>query len=886
MSGTSTAYRLVIAGLGAEAVTDPAMEQTTADGRVRLRGLLRDGLSIDEEVDIARAKIEASGMTPQVVDLHPDDAWTSWFAWQPQTRSWLTADVAASGAVNVDVASTSDFSAGDVIHIGTEAMLVDTVASSTRLTVASGGRGYWDTIAQAHYTEDGARLTRPIVTQSRPTTLEGRRAYLYRYELGDDLTGDGTLIWRGVCVTDAALSEDGTTWSLTIDPITSLLAQDMGGDLDEPTTIRGVFYFDGALTFSLYESTDYQGLEPVSGKRCTISMHGHWETQQDFCDDLTEVIQQAVNSGATVTRDEVIEQASTRFTDSGKISAFVHETGHWGIRWDATGGNYLHVDYQGVAVPSSVYNIDGALKPIEVDDSGDVRALVSGDGASTNKGLTPRGHFAPQFDGVEAAAGETPATLYLNGVSSVSDGDLIEVTWDGVDAPITTQVLSSSASDGYVVTREIPTPEDAVAMYPGKLPSIRVFRVMGRGTLAAFRDSLVADAPTLTNIGGAPFLTSEDLADWTDVVDEAAGGRPLAQRTFVLSQSIGVDEFLAHECRLINVYPALSSDGKIGLRVLRLPTPTSVSAVTIDASTTLVSERPPSWERNAFGSINTGELKTGYSYADDDWHGITYRPRDVTALSTRKAPRQLNVEPKSSMRIRSGERPFDYTDAVDVFRRVFGIFGRPYSVVTVDVPYTLLTTALVGEVAALSSHRIPDVRTGARGVGIGSSRVVAGLIVKRSWDLAREVGTLTLIVSDADTAGYAPSLWIDSSSNVSGNTYDLTVSFDDPTGAESFAPAGAVVSDFFSVGDEVSMIDFDTSSSTVETGEIDAINDTTGVVRVTFDGSVTISGEQYLRFSVSDDPVEAGQRIFAFYGNAFYEVDFSSETKPAKEYAG
>lgn len=877
MSGVTTAYRLVVEGLGAEAVTDAAMEQTLSDGRVRLAGLMRSGLSIEEEVNLAYAEVEASPMTAEIVDRHPDDAWTGWFARRPEATTWLSADVAASGAVNVDVLSTSEFSAGDVIHIGTEAMLVDTVASATRLTVASGGRGYWQTAAQAHYTEDGASLRQPIVTLSRPLTLERRRAFLYRYADGDDLQGDGTLIWRGVCSTDAALSEDGTTWSLTIDPITDLLTQDVGGDLDEPATIRGIYYPRNApLYFEFFETSGPAWDSGLSvSQRAVISVAGHWETQREFCEYLTTILRDAMDPSGT--EAEVLEHfGSAPTTDATEVHAHVFPTGHWGIRW-SWAGVWLRVRFLGPALTDSV---DGPMEPAPATTDGSIRAIVSGFGGATSQGLVPRGFWGlgdpSVLDDFGRLGTTSPFLLHLSGGVAVSGADRLAITWPGADGATVYRVDEVTESDSTVRIRG--GLRERYAMYPGQLPEVRVYRSHGVGYLDTLRDSILADAPALANRGASPLITDEDVADWSDVVSRAAAGRPYARRDYVQTQAIELGEMLAHECRLLGVYPALDADGKIGLRVLELPAATSVTSFTINATNTLVSDQPPSWERGAYGTLNTVVLKTGYDPVEDKHEGRPHRVRDVAAISRYRGARELEIAPMSAPNVR--EPGFD--QARDLAARVLGVFGRPYIVVRVQLPHTLLTSALVGTAVAVESHRLPNTSTGRRGTG---NAPLVGIIRRRSWDLAREVGEVEIIAHDTSVAGYTPTVWIDSSSVVSGNQYDLTVDFDDPDDAINTLPAGGALSDFFAVGDKLEVVEWDSSTQTPQGCTVDAVTDSPATLRVTFGSAPTLTGERYVRFDQSDTPVVTGQQIYAFWADASGLVDLSTSQADASVYS-
>jgi hypothetical protein len=118
--GVVTAYRLVIEGLGIEAVTDPARERLSPDlSRYRIVGLLRDGLRIQEQCDIARGEIEAGGMTVAIVDRQEDQVWCQWLAQQPTRWTWLTASLDDVDDV-IAVSSNEGITTSDVIHIGTE----------------------------------------------------------------------------------------------------------------------------------------------------------------------------------------------------------------------------------------------------------------------------------------------------------------------------------------------------------------------------------------------------------------------------------------------------------------------------------------------------------------------------------------------------------------------------------------------------------------------------------------------------------------------------------------------------------------------------------------------------------------------------------------------
>lgn len=898
--GVVTAYRLVIEGLGIEAVTDPAMERLSPDlSRRRVVGLLRDGLSIDEQCDIANAMVEASGMTVSIVDRQEDSVWTLWLAGQPTARTYLTAD-ATDTTTSLTVASNTNISTNDVLHIGTEALLVAGTSGSTTVDV-TGGRAWWDTIAQYHYTDDGADLSLPVVTVTRPITLEGRRAYLYRYADGDSLQGSGTLIWRGTVSTDARLEDDGCTWTLTIDPITTLLKQPISGDTDAPVTLRGAYYpKETVARWNIHEMTSYELVD--TDRRGEFSVVGHFETQEDWCAAIQLVLRTtmlAATADNTLVDISAYESTgagfglvrrafnSNSYTDTDGVFV-LPTTGGWQLTWTTDATNPAHL-VLGAAAENAL--IDGGLPGgvlgaiLEPDYDAlaglapSANTLLS---TSTLRGGMPRALWGTNWRGEPADPDLSVWDLFVSTATTAMTS--IDIAWaDGGDPSDFTGGVTANATRGSLRFQPDGADTGVRYSYPGRDVEIRPRRNIASGTLADFRDGLVALAPQLANAGGCPFVTTSDLASWTTVVDEAAGGRPFTSRNYQTAGEIDLEELIAHDCRLLNVFPALDSDGKITLRHLRLPTGTSAGDFEIGEAETLVSDQPPTWERNAiYGSINQVKIKTFYSVTEEEHTGTTYVVRDVTAQSVRKAPRELEIAPVSSERVRD-PRVWDYDLAVGVARRVLGLFGRPYSIVRVQVPHTLLTTALCGTVAVFTSDRVPDPLDGTRGV-----TRKGGLVIGRSWDLSTETGTLTLMVADTPIAGYAPSAFVSSSALVSGDTYDLTVTFTEPGSGESTAPSGAVLSDFYSVGDQLYLVIWDATTQSAQSCVVDAVTDAGSTLRVTFGAAPTLTGTRYLMFAnYSDGTLTDSQKRFAFFADAAAELDDGlGGFDPAKEYSG
>ncbi|MEM9067092.1 MAG: hypothetical protein AAGE52_01260 [Myxococcota bacterium] len=858
--GESTAYRLEIEGLGIQPVSSPALEQTLADGRVRVDGLLRTGLQREEATDIARGTLESSGMTAFVVDRRDNTGsiFTRWFAQRPLVRTWLTTDVPATGAATVGVVSSAGIAIGSVVHIDTEALLVDTVPDDFSFTVTSSGRGHWGTIRQQHYAGDDENAN-PIVSVERPLSIEGRRAYLYRYILGeDDLSGFGTAVFTGILTKDARLEADGAVWSLLIDPLTELLNQDLGADLSEPTSIRGVFYPStrpGRFTLARSTTPDITG---VTSDREFFEATGFFESQESF----TAYLNAPTASGGLALSTRL--NAWAGITDA---EAFVANTGHWGIRWSGT--DFIVQVPEGSA--SALPLIDGTIQ-VPDDPSAlplGVKAIVSGGGGATQQGKVPRGIFGAAALGPVGTGALSPLNLYLGGLVRPSAGDSIAIRWPD-DTEALYEAVSADADEGFAQVRSASVPAER-GMFPGQLPEIRVFRTyVTSGSLNDFRSALLANAPVLANRGGSPFVTSFDFDVWEFELARAAGGRSfLLSRQYIATESIKLAEFLEEEFKLAGVYPILNLAGQIDVRQLQLPTSTSIASLTIDDSV-LTPDDPPRWERNAFGSISVGVLKTGYEPIQDRHMGTTYVVRDRIALGMRKAPRELEIKPKSTELV-----AVDQAQAVEIFSRALGIFGRPYVMVTCSVIPSIMYEATLGTIVKFSNASLPNVLTGRR--GLGTENAAAGLIVGRSWSFeGEERGTLKILISDQSIAGYAASCSVRSNALVSGTEYDLTVDFMDPLNVASIAPAGAVLSDFYAVGDFLEILEFNTATTTPVQGTVTAIDDDTGVIRVDFDSAPVFTGNQYLRFADANNASQSQQR-YAYYADSFSELPFGAK---------
>src|SRR5574341_1139845 len=282
------AMRISIEGLSVEVVSDPAMEKTLADGRRRVYCIddIGGGLIIDETVNLPEAKLEGQGASVTFFETKAEDL-SQVFFYRPSLERYLTANAAAADTA-LTLQSTDGIAANDVIHIGTEALKVGTVASPTSLTGCT--RSYWGTTAQKHWA--GGELPVRLVA-NRPTKIRGRRVRVYLYEDGNDPQGDGTQVFLGQVESDPACDEAGTKWRLQIGSIVKRLESKVGGDLEAEARPRGIYYSAGAGLFIRLEET-VAGVE----RKGTGTFTGFYETQREFL----VALQVALNTEGTGAR--------------------------------------------------------------------------------------------------------------------------------------------------------------------------------------------------------------------------------------------------------------------------------------------------------------------------------------------------------------------------------------------------------------------------------------------------------------------------------------------------------------------------------------------------------------------------------------------------------
>lgn len=815
------AVRIEIEGLAVQFCSDPAMERTLADGRrvVYCLAPMAEGFTIEELVHIPEATIEVQGNQLSLFETYAEDL-SQLFNALPTIVTQLAATI-AKDATTLEVVSGSNIVIGDVLHLGTEAVKVTSIAASGAGATLTITRAYWGTIAQRHYSADAATGGKWLTVSNTPSRVRGRRVRVYGYGEGDDLQGDGTQIWLGRANTDPALGQHGTTWRLQVESIAAQLRQKIGSELASPLGARGIFYsWLAPLQFSAYELTT----DPITRNIETTSFVGFWETQADFVAELTTRLQSFATAAGFASTLRAVVLPDGTWTIQVIVGASVATLG---VRIESPLDGTIPIfpdwrDMSGHSVPAGAVVVGQIYNAIwQTTPEGGARGVPRGFFGSPDWNLPAPN---PERSVPAFAATQQSTRVYVNGPVS-SD-------WTGAKVQ-----LPGGASGFQATIASVDTDKNSILLGAGvigagnvlygaaALISITPGRTLATGSIADFRNALISEGPEFANRGTMPFFgdaTSPDLADWSAAAIIAARGHAyLSSRLYTVFAESGLDEYLSHHFRLLSLFPALDANGRIGIRNFSTPNSTTDLAEQIDDE--ILDGDWATLEPDAQGNVNTVEFSVGYDPTTDKFATNTITVQDATAVEDDHEKRKLQIAPKSKA---LGVDGLDASEATRIALPVLGYFGQPYKQITIAVSWKLFPTRC-GDVIAVNSQHLPAF------TGLRPMSQVVGIVVGRHWTFGDAHGTLTILVTAQNVAGYAPSAEVASQSNVAGNTWDITIR----TGL--YAPAGTTEDEFFTVGDVVDVVQRRTVTPTTVRGTISAINTSTHVIRVAFNAAWT-----------------------------------------------
>ncbi|MCK5641821.1 MAG: hypothetical protein KAJ19_13545, partial [Gammaproteobacteria bacterium] len=581
-------FRLQIEGFPYEAVTSRAMEVTSTDGRIRYAGLDSSRFSLAERVDLVLAHWEPEGFRVQLVDRNRQ--WTEAFR-IPTAVTYMDA-IMTSAAGIATVKATGAFASAGQIYTDTETInyaALNTAGTAFQSVV----RGKWESLEQTHYTVDGERARRPEVT-NWPRVREGRRVALYAYGAGDALADTsptaGTKIWTGVVSTEPQF--DGMSWSFSIDPITRKWDADVGGDLEDPTDIRGIYYpAQSPLVVKVVEHADI-GRNSAVQASTIFMMAGFWETQRDFLIALNAQLDSAAQlstplEGTFTQEVEAVErgdtwalQYTTASTPDEKFMS-LYATSAVDRIWMASGvwQNYeVSSGFSGNSVGP-----DNRYEQRQVSsDFGRVPRAAIGRGPGVDWGGWTIGTRAVDISDVTF-----PSTrVYIGGITAVTATTAAAAfEWESNGNPNPDEGLGELFSCDVIVVNtanryiELDNVRPLRSVGGGNrhysasgsgIVSIRLGRKYGAGHLGDFITALTADVPDFLNTGAVPDVRASDFVSTgggisiaSTGIPGAAAGNPLANnRGYTVFSPVSFAEMVEHECRLLGVFPAYNANGE------------------------------------------------------------------------------------------------------------------------------------------------------------------------------------------------------------------------------------------------------------------------------------------------------------------------------------
>jgi len=820
--------RVVVEGWPYEFVSARGMVVAgSATTTARVESLDVHSLKFGARADLMRASLDGDSCEVRLVDIGGQ---VSLAFKRPSRTSYLIASCSAADAT-LNVTDTSAWPASGVLHIGTEAI---TYTGKTATTFTGCTRGAFGSTAQSHYIADGSRLAYARVTDV-PEALEGRRVFVYFYGDGDSPTGAGTLVWRGIASTDAGYERG--VWKFSMESMTRLLDQELGGDINDPVPIRGIYYPVNAPWLC-------QIVNITSGAVAIARMTGFFADAEAHAAAATTAIANAIASPVSGTWSWSVGSSFVVLaTPGGYRLVYTVGTGagtparlavqrplgaDWGdldamplnvdVWWSDTATGAAGVSYSirdAVTAGYIYYAAIAAQVP---------RASVGW--YSPGAGRDPSASLVSPTD-----PSADPHFLYLGGMVVPSTSMMISFEEDGVAPASTPDVIAASLAD--TTNRKISV--GCAHRFLGPSSRIRIGRVfVTGGTVSTLRAALVSQSPAIAPTGGMPLVTSTDIiegADFTALASAAnATGGLGGNRYFGAFHGMKLGDVVRAELLVLGAYQRVNA-GSIEWKRLRVVTSSDTADWTIGENDII---GWPSMERGDDGLLASVRLKTGYDPIQDKWLGRDMEVRDVEAASSIRSFVTMEIDQRSWPIALDPITHNDLSATPEAVAAVampfFGFFGAPYDRITIDVGMRFFGVK-VGDVVSLTSSKVPST-SGTLGMA-GEVCMVTG----HTWDGSTGRTTLQLIRSTLRVAGYAPGFKIASQVNVAGNTWDITVTLTGYTSATDIAR-------WFAVNDLVRVTQSDTTATTEVTGTVVSFSSTT-TLRVTFGAVWTPGGSEW-----------------------------------------
>jgi hypothetical protein len=855
-------YRFEVERYAEQWVTHAGMATATRFPCLSVRGTKLKSIANPVTNDL-----DVSGFAVRIIDK--DGLATASFGAFPTQRTWITADVTDS-ATSIAVRSTTGFPSTGTIWLDSEAITYTSVTGGGSPSFNGLTRGALGSLAQYHYITSLGSSRFPEVT-NRPVSMAGCRGKLYVYGQNDDPQGDGTLIWQGIVTRHPTFA--GSSWQISLDPITSVLDRTISADLAEPATPRGIYYHALAPFKIRFIRPDVVSVIQVSFP-LSATDRGFFESNEDFCSYLSDKIEDAVDaswSGNAISIVAVADGASSWHLEISTDGTIVEIYEQPGV-----------IDPTFSALP---YTADGlqvgtAAVPWGADEA---YAYWPTTASALGAGSVPRGYYGSAVDvPLPEALAESfaPRRIYLSSPIALSTlVDACQIHWQSFsyfdEITHTPSITTTDTGDNFVEfaadssTGAFPMPI-AKAFTSASIPEIRFGRTFtDGGSVWTTLSAIITAAPVGINAGGVPDLRSSDFdsASWDDL-DELSQPRIVRSRVFKSFSDVSLAELVKAELSLAGYFLSITATGTISISPIRNVVQTTRADWTLDGP--LVSDGVPTWEPNAYGVVNQIQVRRGYDGIEDEYSLATVIVRNVGAFCRNPRPRPLVIEPKS---VPAGNVAETYAEIVELSARMFSVFSAQYAKISISAPLTHFVTAVGGSVGSISTTLLPDGYTGSRGV-----EDLKVTTVGREIDLDSGNVAIKCVAVLNNATGYAPQSLITAESNISGNTWDVTLQ------DSGYLPSGTTADDWFLAGDVVLARLWDSTTGTTLSGTVASA--TANVVRVTFSASAAAltSGDWFLSYGNSSGLLQSAQFAYCFLADSTGLVDNAGAMVPADSF--
>lgn len=918
------AYRVAFDGVGTEFVSleEMARARVAITDVERVAGLDSTGLQFKETCDLVRAHWEPSGFKLRVLA----EVGTPVFHQDPTAVTYLNEDRVTAAEATFEVTGAEAFPSQGVIYMGTETMYFD-----ARDDHSFGGltRGLWSIggqAAQYHYRSSefvsDDRLSVPEITD-QPVVFEGRRVYVYAYAAGDDLQGDGTRIWTGLCSTDPVC--DGEYWSWTTDPLNRLFAFDLASDLADDFGLRGAYYSVLSPLWITIREWDTAAIPTDAdsiANEVSVRVIGLFDNRQELLGCVNYLLDAETSSwsgwsvsGTGGVRAEArgeswgliyrtpssplhrwIELHVDSMIDGASPARIVGQGGSAAPWAGEPGGavglspnnDYLNLYRQGDGsfallapggggtFPRVAYATTGAfagLIPVEPSSGAGQYTYETSDGVFDAGNLSAGfGGYALQYDRLVLNA---PVTMVPGRTSLYLEWDALDPAPEGSYPGGGITGLGQVIADrGFITPPDgaprVTVPDGASAIASAQSsPKITVERLyVAQGNLADFIQQLIDDRAEFLNLGLAPDLRPDDFdTGWDEEIRElAAAASLLNERSYVAGTKIDLDDLIENDLRLLGAHPHFSLEGRFRFRALRPPSETEVIDVELDVDNLVTQGQWFKYEPSQIGIFNRVHHQTAYDPIADEFTG-SWNFKWQPGFSRVPGGRTLEVAPKS---VDPAPRLPEH-DAQRILgaSRVLATFGERYAVLTVSVLRELFK-AIVGDVATVTWSKLPN------GKGGFGAKLNARVIGREHAPSENAYGSLTLLISRARYGGYAPGARCEPLTGTSGGTGPFVATVD----LASYFPAGTDLLDFLEVGDLIEVHRWGHRVADRHDATITAL--TSSTLTFTTDVALDHSGYSWAwgarratEYAQTDNLAE-----FAFEADASSRIDFSDGTAP------